>query len=75
MNSRAWSSLPELKNSQSFSYFLKPKPKKKPDPKIAKTQTRKKPINWTSTKFNSELSKFWNDVFWPNFGQNFLSNQ
>ena len=40
---RTWLSLPELKNSSSFSYFLKFKAEKTWFLKISKTQTRKKP--------------------------------
>ena len=41
VGTRTWSSLPELKNSSSFSYFLKIKAEKAWFLKIANTQTRK----------------------------------
>ena len=47
LNIRAWSSLPELKNSMSFSYFSKPELKKSPvskDCQNPKINTRSNPF-------------------------------
>ena len=67
---RAWSSLPELENSMSFSYFSKTEPEKTRSLKIAKTRTRKKPQKlelgqihfWTIENFAKKRcisAKFW----------------
>ena len=63
---RALSSLPKLKYVTRFRYFSEPE--KNPSLKIAKTRIEKN-LFLNYRKFGQKK-----DGFWPNFGQNFLSN-
>ena len=51
---RAWSSLPELENSTSFSYFSKPEPEKNPIAKDCQNSNSKK-----TRKLKLDQIHFW----------------
>ena len=60
MKIRAWSSLPELENSTSVSYFSKPEPKKNPiskDRQIPNSKKTPKVETWSNPFLNYKKSR------------------
>ena len=71
---RAWLSLPELKNLTSFSYFSKPEPKQNLISKDCQNPNSKKTqkLKLDQIHFRNVENVAKKDALWPNFGQNFL---